>query len=367
VTPESKFRLVFGFGIACLVVAALGAVMDGAKTGGREAPPAMAPGKSPPKTPTVTPELKSRLVLGFGIATLVVAALCGDAVRESHAGVLVLGIIGVLLGCREFARLARAHAHEVQLLPMMAVSVALVIDGNISAELALGQVALPGWLVDRLHAVQAATPMPVAMVVLGLGLGWVMVAQMVRHATTRFFSNVGATILGMVYLGVTCHLLQRLALLEGTPDYYGGPLGNPVRGGQLLLLFVAATKLGDVTAYFGGKAFGRHKMTPAISPGKTWEGFAFSFVGAIGGSYAVAALIAHYAHMPAFNGWWQPFVWGLVLGPFGVAGDLAESCMKRDAAVKDSGHSMGGFGGFLDIFDALVLAAPVAYVLGVLL
>ncbi len=320
----------------------------------------------------MTPELKSRLVLGFGMSAIVVVALCGDAVRESHVGVLVLGIIGVLLGCREFARLASSHAQEVQLLPMMAVSVALVIDGNISAELALGRATLPVWMVDRLHAAEAATPMPVAMVILGLGLGWVMVAQMVRHATTRFFSNVGATILGMVYLGVTCHLLQRLALLEGSADYYGAiaagsPEGNTVRGGQLLLLFVSATKMGDITAYFGGKAFGRHKMTPAISPGKTWEGFAFSFVGSIGGSYLVAWLIAHFAHLPAFNGWWQPFVWGLVLGPSGVAGDLAESCMKRDAAVKDSGHSMGGFGGFLDIFDALVLAAPVAYVLGVIL
>jgi phosphatidate cytidylyltransferase len=317
----------------------------------------------------VSPELKSRLVLGFGMSAIVVAALCGDAVRESHIGVLILGIIGVLLGCREFARLASAHAQEVQLLPMMVVSVALVIDGNITAD--AGRTALPTWFVDHLHAVKAANP-PVSMVILGLGLGWVMVAQMVRHATTRFFSNVGATMLGMVYLGVTCLLLQRLALLEGSAEYYGAlaadsPQGNTVRGGQLLLLFVAATKLGDVTAYFGGKAFGKHKMTPLISPGKTWEGFAFSFVGSIGGSYGAAALIAHFSHLPAFNGWWQPFVWGLVLGPSGVAGDLAESCMKRDAAVKDSGHSMGGFGGFLDIFDALVLAAPVAYVLGVIL
>ena len=60
-------------------------------------------------------------------------------------------------------------------------------------------------------------------------------------------------------------------------------------------------------------------------------------------------------------------MWALVLGPLGVAGDLAESAMKRDAAVKDSGAAVPGFGGFLDILDALILAAPVAYLLALVL
>jgi phosphatidate cytidylyltransferase len=157
-----------------------------------------------------------------------------------------------------------------------------------------------------------------------------------------------------------------LAMVHGADGYYGdGDYAN--RGNQLLLCFITSCKLGDVTAYFGGRAFGRHKMTPRVSPGKTWEGFAFSFLGAIGGAYLVTWIFtATCAHGP-FNGWWQPLVWGLIIGPLGVVGDLAESCMKRQAEVKDSGASLPGFGGWLDVFDALILAAPAAYLLSLLL
>ena len=299
------------------------------------------------------------------MAGLVIFALSSDVVRGSHLGVLVLGVLGALLGCREFARLARVQATEVQLAPMMVVSVALVVSGNLGGESPTSPGILPGsWLIT-LH--QGLDGVPEGTLILGLGLAWVLLAQMFYHATTRFFANVGATVLGMVYLGVVFSLFQRLALLQGSATYYHSASAFPGRGSQLLLVFLAATKLGDVAAYFGGRAFGRHKMAPRISPGKTWEGFAFSFVGAIGGSYLLSWILGScFAHGP-FQGWWQPLVWGLVLGPIGVAGDLAESSMKRDAAMKDSGTALGGFGGFLDIYDALVLAAPVAYVLALVL
>jgi phosphatidate cytidylyltransferase len=325
----------------------------------------VAPEAGGPYKPAMRPELRSRLIFGLTMAALVIFALASDVARSSHLGVLLLGIAGALLGCREFARLARVQATEVQLAPMAVVSVLLVVVGNVTGELGSSQPALSPSVLDRLRAlVQTGT---ITTVILGLGLAWVLLAQMFYHATTRFFSNVGATVLGMVYLGVVFNLLQRLALVEGSAEYYGAGETFAGRGGQLLLLFLGATKLGDVTAYFGGKAFGKHKMVPRISPGKTWEGFAFSFVGAIGGSYLFAWVLGHYFPHGPFNGWWQPFVWGLVLGPFGVAGDLAESCMKRDAAMKDSGSSLGGFGGFLDIYDALVVAAPVAYLLALVL
>jgi phosphatidate cytidylyltransferase len=311
------------------------------------------------------PELRSRLIFGLTMGGLVLFALCSDIARKSHYGVLALGIIGAALGCREFARLARVQATEVQLLPMTVVSVLLVVVGNITGELGSSRPAMSRGALDILRDLVLSGQ--VAMVILGLGLAWVLLAQMFYHATTRFFSNVGATVLGMVYLGVIFHLIQRLALMEGTAEYYGFGGDFAGRGGQLLLLFLAATKFGDITAYFGGRAFGKHKMVPKISPGKTWEGFAFSFIGAIGGTYLFAWILGGYFPHGPFNGWWQPFVWGLVLGPFGVAGDLAESSMKRDAAVKDSGSSLGGFGGFLDIYDALVVAAPVAYLLALVL
>ncbi len=68
-----------------------------------------------------------------------------------------------------------------------------------------------------------------------------------------------------------------------------------------------------------------------------------------------------------FDAVWKPALWAVVLAPLGVLGDLAESCMKRDAAVKDSGSALPGFGGFLDVLDAILIAAPVAYTLALVL
>ncbi len=305
------------------------------------------------------------MIFGFSMGGLVLVLLLGDLHYASHWGVLVLCLIGAVLGCREFARLARVHAAEVQLAPILAISWALAIAANLAPDSAAsGADILHRWA-DHVH--RHLDDAALTSLLLGLGLAWTLIAQMARHATTRFFANVGATVLGMVYLGVIFGLIQRLALLAGGAEYYGDGAAFRGRGTELLLLFLAATKLGDVAAYFGGRALGRHKMAPAISPGKTWEGFACSFVGSIGGSYLFAWIFSlAYAHGP-FNGWWQPLVWGLVLGPLGVAGDLAESCMKRDAAMKDSGTAIPGFGGFLDIFDALVVAAPVAYLLALVL
>lgn len=313
------------------------------------------------------PELRNRLLFGFPMAGLVIGAITHDLIRGSHWGILALGVIAGISGSIEFTKLARAHATHARLAPLVVVVVALVLEAHASA-----------WrLVESSAGVSAATPttpgmvststtveswnpgLPLIPLILGFGLLWTVLAQMFRYATENFFANVGSTLFGMIYLGISLHLLQQLALVEG-PDHV-------TRGTQLVLLFIATVKLGDVGAYFGGRAFGKHKMSPRISPGKTWEGFLFSFVGAIGGAYLFTwALTATCTH-PPFAGWWQPLVWALVLGPLGVAGDLAESAMKRDAAVKDSGALVPGFGGFLDILDALILAAPIAYLLALVL
>ena len=299
-------------------------------------------------------ELRNRLLFGTIIAAAVVAGLASDLARGSHLAVLVLGVLGVALGSLEYARLARTLAAEIPVLPMLVTGVALVLEAALR-DPAL-QAAEGSWLRPLTGLM---TTVPLEVVTISLGMVWVVIAQMFRHGTERFFANVGAAVLGIVYLGVSFSLLMRLALIGGD--------GNSGRGTQLLLMFLATVKLGDVCAYFGGRAFGRRKLAPRISPGKTWEGFAASFIGAVGGAYLMFAVLALTCTQSPFSGWWQPAVWGLVLGPLGVAGDLAESCMKRDAAVKDSGAAVPGFGGILDILDALILAAPVAYLLGVVL
>lgn len=302
------------------------------------------------------PELRNRLIFGFTMAAFVIGAVAHDLAQGSHWGLLALGVIGGIAGSIEFTKLARAHATHARLAPLVVVVLLLVLVAHIGATFSWNPDA-PGSTTD--HATGTPQVLPLIPLILGFGLLWTVLAQMFRYATENFFANVGSTLFGMIYLGISLHLLQQLALIEG-PD-------NAIRGTQLFLIFLATVKMGDIGAYFGGRAFGKHKMSPRISPGKTWEGFAFSFVGAIGGAYLFTwALTATCAHAP-FDGWWQPLVWALVLGPLGVAGDLAESAMKRDAAVKDSSNVVPGFGGFLDILDALILAAPVAFLLALVL
>ncbi len=119
--------------------------------------------------------------------------------------------------------------------------------------------------------------------------------------------------------------------------------------------FMVVVWANDVFAYLVGVAFGRHKMAPKISPHKSWEGFAGGIVGAT----AVAAVVGRF--------WVGGEVWlwalfGVVVALAAVAGDLAESRLKRAAGVKDSGRLLPGHGGLLDRFDATLGAVPVAFV-----
>ena len=311
------------------------------------------------------PELRNRLIFGVTIAGLMIGGLAHDLLRGGHLAVIAVGVLALIAAAVEYIRLARAHAVHAQLAPLVVIGVALVLVPHLLTPQAVEPLVPPDQLYPSKHNpfarqyIATAQGLPLVPLLLGLGLLWTVLAQMFRHAIDGFFANVGATLLGMIYLGVSLNLLQHLALIEAP--------GNPGRGTQLLMIFLGTAKLGDVTAYFGGRAFGRNKMSPRISPGKTWEGFAFSFVGAVGGAYVFSWLAGVICAQPPFDAWWKPLIWGLVLGPLGVAGDLAESAMKRDAAVKDSGAAVPGFGGVLDILDAVIIAAPVAFLLALVL
>jgi phosphatidate cytidylyltransferase len=132
------------------------------------------------------------------------------------------------------------------------------------------------------------------------------------------------------------------------------------RGEHWVLLGILAVAAGDTMAYFTGRAIGRRKLAPAVSPNKTVEGA----VGGLLGSVAFAALYAH-GFLPGVPAGYAAAAGGAV-GIFGQAGDLFESLIKRAAGVKDSGSLLPGHGGILDRADGILGAGPVLYLFAAL-
>lgn len=174
----------------------------------------------------------------------------------------------------------------------------------------------------------------------------VLVTQMFRFQKdfSRMLTGVGVTVLGVLYV-----------------VFLGGFLVStrvgfdPILSSKLLLFYFAVNFGADAGAYFVGKNFGKYKLNAKISPGKTWEGLA----GGITFSAAFAALstLIFFPELPyKFS---LPLA--IVMAAFGVAGDLAESAIKRGADVKDAASFLPGHGGLLDRLDSLLFNAPILY------
>jgi phosphatidate cytidylyltransferase len=131
---------------------------------------------------------------------------------------------------------------------------------------------------------------------------------------------------------------------------------GPVIGPNLIFFLLLVVWLGDAGAYYVGKRFGKHKLSPRISPKKTVEGLVGGVI-----TSAITAIVIHLTFFPQIR-LVHAIVVGIVLSISGVIGDLAESMWKRSAAVKDSGTLIPGHGGFLDRFDSILFTAPILYV-----
>lgn len=164
---------------------------------------------------------------------------------------------------------------------------------------------------------------------------------------------LGANLLIVGYCGLLLAITAQLRWQAGA------------QAGYLLLgSLIVTAKVGDIFAYTFGRLFGRRKMSPLLSPGKTWAGFA----GALVGSMLASWLWLTFATPRFGDGWAAPPVWaavlyGLIIGVVALVGDLCESLIKRDVGKKDSAPLMPGFGGLLDLLDSVLYAGPVAVVL----
>jgi phosphatidate cytidylyltransferase len=163
--------------------------------------------------------------------------------------------------------------------------------------------------------------------------------QYIRYGTSAVLANCGASYFSIIYLGLLGAFVLAVRI-----DF----------GPWALLMFVFVVKSADIGAYSLGSLFGKHKFSPEISPGKSWEGMA----GAVATAIIVAILFAISCDIMV---WWLAVIFGCCFAFIGQMGDLAESMIKRDARQKDSAIAVPGFGGILDILDSLLPAAPFAY------
>ena len=173
-----------------------------------------------------------------------------------------------------------------------------------------------------------------------------------RRPPRQVLFDTAASIFALMYCGISLTTLPRLSLEDGGP--------------ALLLFLFCAVWSGDIAALYIGRAFGRHKLAPAISPNKTWEGSIASIVG----SMLVAGLLLLLAYFLQQHGFailnypgsLLHWLWlAALLNVAAQVGDLVESAIKRGANVKDSGTLLPGHGGVLDRIDALLFAAPVLW------
>jgi phosphatidate cytidylyltransferase len=174
-----------------------------------------------------------------------------------------------------------------------------------------------------------------------------MVLAFLLHwiATTRQSATVAiaSTVLGAAWIGLG---LAHLLFLREIPS----------EGELATFTVLLAVWAGDIGAFFAGRLIGRHKLAPALSPGKTWEGFLFGTAATIFVAF-VALYKQHYLSI------WQSIVLGAVIAIAAPLGDLFESALKRDMQVKDSGRLLAAHGGVLDRIDSLLFAVVASYYL----
>ena len=163
---------------------------------------------------------------------------------------------------------------------------------------------------------------------------------------TKMLTGIGVTILGVLYVAFLGGFLISTRV---------GFDGHPYLSTHLLGYFFLVLMGSDTGAYFTGKAFGKHKLAPKISPGKTWEGL----IGGILAAGALAALATFWFFPELPYQFSMPLA--MVMAVVGVLGDLAESAMKRGSGAKDAASILPGHGGLLDRLDSLLLNAPILY------
>ncbi|HPA18029.1 MAG TPA: phosphatidate cytidylyltransferase [Verrucomicrobiae bacterium] len=185
----------------------------------------------------------------------------------------------------------------------------------------------------------------ISMLVLLLGL---LTRQVFDRSQATPVITIAITILGTLYVAWLLNFVTHLI--------YFPPAGD--NGRFLAIFLIVVTKMTDVGAYVVGRLFGRHKMMPILSPKKTWEGLFGGVAFAAIAGYLLVTLLPE--QLSLIRPRWILLL-GVLIAATSVVGDLAESVVKRDARVKDSGRLIPGIGGALDLIDSILFTAPILF------
>jgi phosphatidate cytidylyltransferase len=272
------------------------------------------------------PEYRRRFVGGTLLVLVAVAMLWADQwCSPFYPFLLVFSLALTLLAAWEMHTLMEGQQRPPLWLCLLAVG----------AVVAAGWPAHQGWF---------GAPKPWQWVQTAF-VGVVFVAFLWEMAWFRqpdgAVQRIGALVLITAYLGLLPAYFVQLRWLE--------------KGVAALCMAAFVPKAGDAVAWAVGTGFGRTRMTPVLSPKKTWEGF----FGGLAGSGGMAVGINWYTGL--LPEWWHAALFGLTVGLAGVLGDLAESLIKRDCEKKDASDAVPGIGGILDVIDSVLFAAPVAF------
>jgi phosphatidate cytidylyltransferase len=276
--------------------------------------------------------IRTRLVVGTVLTLIAAGVLLGDDYLAPWFPVLFFSLQGLgLLAGRELIRLFPVEVRPSSVLTLTGILCCLAVNWIPTVRERLGYPSGSSW--------------PLLVFVTSCVLIAGMVIEMRRYTGVpgRALPRITATTFTLLYLGVLPCFFVQLRFL-------------PAHAALSLALTIFVPKGNDIAAFFTGTLLGRHRMTPALSPKKTWEGFAGGMIGgtlvAVAGSYLAPVFRGGQAEAAAF---------GLVVGLAGVLGDLAESLIKRECQTKDASQTIPGFGGLLDVVDSVLFAAPVAY------
>lgn len=182
----------------------------------------------------------------------------------------------------------------------------------------------------------------------------ILVVQELFMKDTIPYQNISSTLFGILYITLPFAALNYISFNE---EFYSkiGLSGN----WSLLTGFFIILWTSDSMAYLVGRKFGKHKLFPRVSPGKTWEGFIGGVVFAVIAGYIYSLVTKDVQADSTINASLHWIVMSLIISVFGMLGDLSESLLKRSGGVKDSGSLLPGHGGVLDRFDGIFFSSPI--------